>query len=203
MFRSNFSRRPIVWSLAALFGALLADLAENFIDPLGSGDGADVIAGVTEHHGRTVLSAILLLASAAFLAPAVFRLARLVEHRGRRIGRAATVLALLGALGHAALGGIYLFWAAMPTETGSNATLVAAVDRATEAGSMAILAPLLLAFPISVVVFFIGTVRGRLVPVWLLVPVLGAPVAAIVGGSGTAGDGDRTRAHAGRSRRSC
>jgi hypothetical protein len=185
MIRSDFSRRATLWSLAALFAALLADLAENFVDPLSSGEGADVIAGAIDHHGRTVLSAILLLASAAFLAPAVFGLARLLKQRGRRIGQAAMVLALLGALGHAALGGICLFWAAMPAEGASNAELVAAIDRAREAGSMAILAPLLIAFPISLVTFFIGMVRGRLAPVWVLAPTVAAPVSAIVGGSDT------------------
>lgn len=186
MIRSDFSRKAIVWSLAALFAALLADLAETFIDPISSDKGAEVIAGATEHYGRTVLSAILLLASSAFLVPGLFGLARLLEARGRRLGQAARPLALLGALGHAALGGIYLFWAATPAEGASNAELVAAVDRFSESGSMAILAPLLLAFPISVVTFFIGMVRGRVAPVWVLVPVLAAPASAIVGGTAIA-----------------
>jgi hypothetical protein len=186
MIRSDFGRRAILWSVAALFTAMLADLAEALIDPISSGEGADVVVGTTEHHGRTVLAAILLLASAAFLTPAVFGLARRLEHRGRGIGRAAMVLALLGTLGHAALGGVYLFWAAMPAQGGNNAELVAAIDRANGAGSVAVLFPLLIAFPVSLVVFFVAMVRGRIAPLWVLVPALAAPVAAIVGGSDAA-----------------
>ena len=182
MLRTNLTPRAIQLSLAALFAALLADLLEFWVDPASSGDGAKVVAAATEQHGRMVLAAILLLASAAFIVPAVFGLVGLLARRGRTLGRIAMVLALMGALGHAALAALYLLWSSMPA-AGSNAALVAAIDRANDAGSMAVLAPLIIAFPVSFVLFFAAMVRGGVAPRWVLAPALAAPVCAIVGHS--------------------
>jgi D-alanyl-D-alanine carboxypeptidase len=179
MLRTDLSPRAIRLSLAALFAALLADLLEFLVDPVSSGDGAKVVAGATEQHGLMVLSAILLLASAAFVVPAVFGLVRLLERRGRTLGWTAMALAVMGALGHAALAASYLLWSSMPAGTGSNAALIAAIDRANDAGSMAILAPLIIAFPVCFVVFFAAMVRGGIAPRWVLAPALAAPVCAI------------------------
>ena len=184
MLSGNVSRRTAVWGLAALVTAMLADLAETVIDPASSGKGAKIVAAATEHPGRMVLSGILLLVSAAFLLPGVFTLSRLLQGRGRNAGRAATILALLGTLGHAALGGIYLVWSAMAASSGGNAELIAGIDRANASASLAPLAVLFIAFPLGLVLTFIAMVRGRLAPRWVLVPALAAPVAAIahVGG---------------------
>lgn len=180
MLGTDLTPRALRWSLAALFAALLADFLEFVVDPASSGDGAKVVAAATEHHSRMVLAAILLLASAAFIVPAIFGLVRLLGRRGRSLGRIAMVLALLGALGHAALAAIYLLWSSMPAGTEANAALIAAIDRANDAGATAVLAPLIIAFPVSLVVFFAAMVRGAVVPRWVLAPALAAPVCAIV-----------------------
>jgi hypothetical protein len=188
MLSANLSRRAIAWGLGLLAAAMVADLVEALVDPVNSGDGAKVVAAATQHHGRMVVAAILVLLSAAFIAPAIFGLVRLLKGRGRGVGRAAMVLAVLGTLGHAALGGIYLIWASMPADAGTHAELIAALDRANDSSSVAILAPLFIAFPLSLVTFFVATVRGGLAPRWLLAPVLAAPVVGIaLGGSQTAG----------------
>jgi hypothetical protein len=179
VFQKSLWRQPLLWGLVALFAAIVADLLQALVDPVNGGEGARVVAGATSEHGRMVTAAILVLLSAMFVVPGVVGLTRLLESRGRRVGQAAMVLALLGALGHAALGGIYLVWAVMPAETGAQPELVAAIDRANESASMAVLAPLFFAFPVSLVVFFVAMVRGRLAARWVLVPALAAPAAAI------------------------
>lgn len=174
-------RKTIVWSLAALFAAMLADLAQAVVDPVNSSEGARFVAGATDHHGRMVAAAILVLVSALCIAPGVVGLARLLERRGRYLGRAAMVLAYMGALGHAVLAGLYLVWAAMPAATGAQTELIAAIDRANESPSVAVLAPFIFAFPVSLVVFLVAMARGGLAPRWVLVPALAAPVVAAVG----------------------
>jgi hypothetical protein len=173
------SRKMVVWALVALVAAMVADLIESVIDPANSGEGAKIVAASIEHHDRMVISAFMLLASAAFIVPGVWGLASLIEARGRRIGRAAMVLALLGSLGHAALGGIYLVWSAMPAQTGRQTELIAAIDRTSDAASLAPLFVLFIAFPVSLVVFFIATARAGLAPRWIVVPALAAPASAI------------------------
>jgi len=122
-------------------------------------------------------SGLLLLVSSALIVPGVLGVARALTDRGRRIGRAAAVLAVLGCMGHAALAALYLTWAELPG-AGSPAPLIAAIDRIVKASSFAMIAPLVIAFPLALVTVFIAVVRARIVPRWVLVPVLAAPVAA-------------------------
>jgi hypothetical protein len=184
----NVSHRTIIWGLVALVAAMVADLLESLIDPASSGEGHDLVAAATNQHGRMVISALLLLASAAFLLPGVYTLNRLLDGKGRYGGRAATVLGLLGTMGHAALGGIYLIWSAMAADSGANGQLIAGIDRANQSASLAPLAVLFIAFPLSLVVTFVAMVRGRLAPRWVVVPAIAAPVAAIasIGGDAVA-----------------
>lgn len=178
------------WGAAALVAAILADLAEDLVDPTGSGTAAEVFEAASQHHGRTIASAVFLLATSVLIVPAVFGLARTLEGRGRNIGRAAAGLALLGSMGHAALAALYLSWAAMPSSGAGREQLVGVIERIHDSGWVALLLPLIVAFPLSLVTVFVGLVRGRIVPRWVLLPVLAAPVAAaVVPGSDTLSTG--------------
>jgi hypothetical protein len=179
MNESSVNRKTVAWGLAALVAAMVADLAETLIDPANSGKGAEIVSAATAHHARMVVAGLLLLASAAFVLPGVYVLTRMLDRRGRHLARAAVVLGLLGTLGHAALGGIYLVWSAMPGSSGGHAELIAGIDRASNSASLAPLAVLFIAFPLGLVTTFVAMVRGRLAPRWVLVPALAAPAAAI------------------------
>ena len=175
------------WAAAALTCAIVADLAEDLIDPANSGSATKVYAAASLHHGRLIASAFLVLATAVFIMPGVWGLARLVDVRGRRVGRLAAMLALLGALGHAALAAVYLIWAAIPSSGMSRTDLVELIDRINSSGWLAAFAPLFFAFPLSLVALFLALSRARIAPTWILAPALAAPVVAIAGQShGTA-----------------
>ena len=175
------------WAAAALTCAIVADLAEDLIDPANSGSATKVYAAASLHHGRLIASAFLVLATAVFIVPGVCGLARLVDDRGRRFGRLAATLALLGALGHAALAAVYLVWAAIPSSGMSRTDLVELIDRINGSGWLAAFAPLFFAFPLSLVALFVALSRARIAPTWILAPGLAAPVVATAGQShGTA-----------------
>src|SRR5690349_21724274 len=66
----SYKLRSVRWPLAALFGALLADLAETLVDPANSGASAKVYAAAAQHETRMIASAICLLLSSVFTVPA-------------------------------------------------------------------------------------------------------------------------------------
>lgn len=183
MQRNQRFDRIARWSAIALIATVIADLAEHLIDPASSGNAADIFGAASQHHGRMIGSAALLLATSLLIVPAVFGLVRTLGDRGRRIGRAAAVLGLMGGLGHAALAALYLAWAAMPSASANPDQMIALVERVNDAASLALVAPLIVAFPLSLVVLLIALVRGDVAPRWVVAPTLAAPVAGIAGGS--------------------
>jgi hypothetical protein len=178
MQSNGLDSRITKWALVALFGAMLADLGEFLVDPASSDKAGKIYAAASAHHGRMIASAAFLLISAALIVPALFGLARLMRERGKGLGIAARVLAVLGSMGHTGLAAMYLIWAELPSSHAEPAQMIAAIDRVVNSSSLGMLFPLIIAFPLALVVFFAGTVRARITPRWLLVPVLAAPVVA-------------------------
>ena len=179
----QLDRRTVPWAVGALVAAILADLAEVIVDPAPSGTAAQLVNAAAQDHARMVAAAIFLLASSAFIVPAAFGLVPTLRDHGRSIGRLAMALALLAALGHAALAALYLAFAALPGSGVSRAPLIAVIGAVNESSATALLFPLIMAFPLSLIALFVAMVRGRRAPRWVLVPVVAAPLAAIVAGS--------------------
>jgi hypothetical protein len=183
MERDQRTDRIARWSVIALIATVIADLAEDLIDPTGNGSAADVFGAASQHHGRMIVSAALLLATSLLIVPAVFGLVGTLRGRGRRIGHSAAGLALMGALGHAALAALYLAWAAMPSASADSGQMIALVERMNDSASFALVLPLIVAFPLSLVVLFIALVRGGVASRWVLAPTIAAPVVGIAAGS--------------------
>jgi hypothetical protein len=165
----------------ALIGALCADLVEYVVDPVNTSAAEKVYEAAVQEHGRMIAAAIALLASAVLIVPAGFLLSTALDGRGRVIGRIAGALALLGGIGHGALAAVYLMWAGMPGEAADRDEIIAALDRVNESSAVLVMAPLAIAFPLSLVAIVVAVVRARIAPRWILVPTLAAPVVAIVG----------------------
>jgi D-alanyl-D-alanine carboxypeptidase len=172
--------RGVMWAAAALIGAMLADLAETVFDPASSGGAAQVYDAAVAQHGRLVVSGYLLMLSALLVFPGVFGLARGVVGRGRRLAKAAIVIAFVGALGHAALAAAYLVWAAIPGGNAGEAGMVAVIDRIMGSAAVAPLGIGFVAFPVGILMLFAALLRAGVAPRWVLAPVVAAPVAAIV-----------------------
>ncbi len=177
-------RRTALWGAAALIAAMLADLAETVLDPASSGEAARVVDASVHHHSAMVLCGYLLLASAIFIFPGVFLLTRGLRDRGRRLGRVAVALGFMGALGHAALATAYLVWASMPTAGADDAQLVATLDHVMSSAAVAPLAIGFIAFPLGIVATLGALIRARVAPRWVLIPVVAAPLSAIVSPGG-------------------
>ena len=128
-----------------------------------------------------MIASVLCLLLTALVVPAVWGLTRPLVGRGRIPGRIAACLALLGALGHAALSMLYLVWMQLPKgRVADRAEMVDLLDRINNAGTMAIVAPLIIAFPLAFLAFFGSYVRARIVSRWILIPIVAAPVCAIL-----------------------
>ncbi len=165
-----------MWAIAALVGAMVADLAETIIDPANSGDATKIYDAALDQHGRMVLSAGLLVVSSALIVPGVNGIVGSLGGRARRLGRAARVFALLGAIGHGALAGVYLLWASIPGDGESRAQLIDVIDRVNSSPSLALIFPLFIAFPVALLATFGAVVKAGRAPTW----VLGAAAAALV-----------------------
>jgi hypothetical protein len=177
-------RRTALWGAAALIAAMLADLVETVIDPASTGEVADVYNAAAHDHGRMVLCGYLLLASAVFVFPGVFLLTQGARARGSRLRQTAVGLGFMGALGHTALATAYLAWASMPGDRADDPQVTAAIDRIMGSGAIAPLAIGFIAFPLGIIAAHGALIRARVSPRWMLAPVLGAPVAAIVSPGG-------------------
>jgi hypothetical protein len=173
---STISLKALRWPLVALFGALLADLFETLVDPVNSGVSQKVYTGAA-HEGRMIASVVALLLT-ALVVPAVWGLTRPLTGRGRILGRIAACLALLGALGHAALSMLYLVWIQVPKGEADRAAMIALLDRITNAATTGIVVPLFIAFPLAFLALYGSYVRARIASRWILVPVVAAPLCA-------------------------
>ncbi len=170
--------RAFRWSAVAVAGAIAADLAETLVDPANTDDSRRLFEAAAQHPGRMIASAYLLLATSLLIVPGVFGLVRTLTGRGRRLGRIASCLALLGALGHAALAMLYLVWLQAPKGGSDPEQMIALFNRITDAGPAIVMLPLIIAFPFSLLLLFAAMIRARFVPRLVLMPVLVAPVAA-------------------------
>jgi hypothetical protein len=85
----RFPTRAVRWSAAALIGAILADLAEELVDPANTDGAAKMFTAASQHPGRMTASAVLLLATSLLVVPAVFGLFQTLPDRGRRVGSVA------------------------------------------------------------------------------------------------------------------
>lgn len=177
--------RAFRWSAVALVAAIVADLAETLVDPANSDDSTKLFDAASQHPGRMIASAYLLLATSLLIVPGVFGLVRTLADRGRRIGRVASCLALFGALGHAALAMLYLVWVQAPKGGSDPEQMVALFNRITDAGPTMVMLPLIVAFPFSLLLLFVAMIRARVIPRWVLLPVAAAPVAAMAAPGGT------------------
>jgi hypothetical protein len=177
--RAGHASAGLLLGAAALIGAMAADFAETFLDPANTGEAARFYAAATAHHGRMVASAMLLLASALLIVPGVFAVARTLRPRGRALGTAGSVLALLGGAGHVALAAFYLVFATIPSSGQPRGQAVALLDHILNSSEAKLLVPLAIAFPLAILVTLIATVRGHVVGRWVLIPIVAAPVAAI------------------------
>jgi hypothetical protein len=163
------------WAIAALIGAMVADLAETIIDPANSGNATKIYDAAVDQHGRMVLSAGLLLVSSALIVPGVNGVVGMLGGRARRLGVAARVFALLGAIGHGALAGVYLMWASIPGGDATRAQLIDVIDRMNNSPSLVLIFPLFIAFPVALLVTYGAAVKAGQAPTW----VLGAAAAAL------------------------
>jgi hypothetical protein len=153
---------------AVLVGAMLADLAETLIDPANSGDATRIYDAALSQHGRMVVSAALLLLSSALIVPGVNGIVGSLRGGARTLGRAARTLALLGAIGHGALAGVYLLWASVPGDGATRAQLIHLIDRIDSSPSLVLIFPLFIAFPAALLATFAAAVRADRAPRWVL-----------------------------------
>ncbi|HST19061.1 MAG TPA: hypothetical protein VLK36_15455 [Gaiellaceae bacterium] len=164
------------WAVAALVGAMAADLAETLVDPANSGNATTIYDAALRSHGAMALSAGLLLLSSVLIVPGVIGVVRSLGGRALWFGRAAQAFALLGAIGHGALAGVYLMWASIPGGEASRAQLISVIERMNNSPSLVMIFPLFIAFPVALLTTYGAAVRARRAPRW----VLGAAAAALV-----------------------
>ena len=186
MQRSREDTKAIRRGAILLAATTVVVIAETIIDPANTDKAGKIYDAAAAHPGRMIGSAYLLLLSAALVVPAVFGLVRTLDGRGRTAGRIAAGAAVLGAMGHSALAGLYLFWSQRPKGNGTREQMVPLVQRFNDSGAVAGLFPLILAFGLAFLVLFVAMHRARITPRWLIVPVVLGFVADVGGTSSAA-----------------
>lgn len=170
-------RRIVAGISLVLFPVLL--LASEAVDPLPSDNSyALVLDAATEHEGALVSSALLLLASSAFMVPAVFGLAQTVQGRGSRLIHFGVLFGVLGAFGHACAAVYYLILSTMPG--GNRDEMIALLERIDESAAGAVVIPLILSFAVSIVLLAFGAWRARAASALVPTAIVGAVVLEVV-----------------------
>jgi hypothetical protein len=172
-------RNPLHWGVAGLVGAMAADLAETVVDPANSGDATRIYDAALHHHAAMVVSAALLLLSSAALVPGVIGIVRSFRGRARILARIAQTFALLGAIGHGALAGVYLLWASIPGSGEDRAQLIHLIDHMNGSPALALIFPLFIAFPVALLATVIGAAQARRAPRWVPAAAIGAVAFAV------------------------
>src|SRR4029079_10918795 len=75
---------------------------------------------------------------------------------------------------------LYLVWIQVPKGDADRAAMISLLDRITNAGTTGIVVPLFIAFPLAFLALFASYVRARIASRWILVPVVAAPLCAIL-----------------------
>lgn len=166
-------------AIAALVGAMVADLAETIVDPANSGDATRIYDAALDHHGQMVLCAGLLLVSSVLIVPGVNGIVGSLDGRAVWLGGVARAFALLGAIGHGALAGVYLLWASIPGDGATRVQLIHVIGRLNDSPSLVLIFPLFIAFPVALLATFGAAVRAGRAPRWVLGAAAAAPALAV------------------------
>ena len=154
----------------SLIGFVAFLYAQDVIDPTDGLDNAARVAAAAEHPERVVAAAALLVASSAFMIPAIAAIVAIVRERGKTLAWLGAGLALLGALGHAAVAGFYAALSGLPG--GDRREMTAVLDRIDEsAAAGVVILPAIAGFALGVFVLVLALARARVLRAWVaLVP---------------------------------
>jgi hypothetical protein len=188
MQRSQDDTKAIRRGAILLVATAVVVIAETLVDPANTDKARKIYDAAAAHPGRMIGSAYLLLLSAALVVPAVFGLVRALDGRGRTAGRIAAAAAVLGALGHSTLAGLYLFWSQLPKGNATREQMVPLLQRFNDSSAVAGLFPLIIAFGVAFLALFIAMHRARVTPRWLIVPVVIGFLADVGGTSSVASE---------------
>jgi hypothetical protein len=121
-------RRVAAGTALAAFPLLL--IAQEFTNPLTDGDGADFYAVTSASASAFVPSMLLLMAVGLLMAPAASGVLHQARDRGAALANAGSALLVVGGLGVAAEGVVFLIASALPG--GDPAEMAAFMDRLSE-----------------------------------------------------------------------
>jgi hypothetical protein len=153
----------------ALVGFSVPLLVAGLLDPTKGnlGDARLDIADVGAHPRAFLASTVLLLVSTIALLPATAGLWRIGRARRQRLTGVGAGLAVLGALGHAALVTFYGFLYEMPA--GNLDEMVGLLNRVNEGLVLVLFFPMLLALAIGLIVLTLALWRGGIAPLWCFI----------------------------------
>lgn len=146
---------------ASLIGAPALLLASE-LAYRGTNDPAQLVSDARSHHGAIVIAIVCILASSALLIPAAFAVLHLARDRGRRLAEAATVLCVLGALGHAAWAGFTTIQ--LSTVHGDPAQMTELLRRVNHNAAAAPVGLCILAFAVGALLLGLAAWRSGLAP---------------------------------------
>jgi len=162
---AGLHRRVTAISLAG--SAALVALG-GAIAPENSGEPDELYRMAIEDSGRLTAEAVLMVVSSVLLVFGVIGTARLVRGRGRHLARAAAVLGVMGALGHAAYATFTLLLPPIVTSASGREAAIATLEEINSSGGGAVVVPLILAYALSVLLLPIALYRGGLAPLWVV-----------------------------------
>ena len=154
-----------------LVGAAVTGLVSAVI---GAEEGTDTSAAdlyriAARSQGALAASAVVFMASAVLMIPALGGMLHQLRRRGAVLGLVGAVFWVLGAFGHLGYATWELMVASVP-HTGDRPQMVAYLDRASTVP--AILLPLLLSVVVGMLLLVLALWRADRVPLWVLVLVI-------------------------------
>jgi hypothetical protein len=157
-FRRTLAGVSCALAPAALLGSLL-------VHP-GEGDDG-LLASVAAEPGRIQVAALLVLACAVFIVPAMIGIAHLVRGRGVVLVHLGAALTIVGAIGHAVFAGFQIVLAGTITSGVDPAELEGLVEEVPNAGFVVVLLTFLVGFMPGLLLVAAALWRSKVVAGWV------------------------------------
>ncbi|MGA8045394.1 MAG: hypothetical protein WCA30_03930 [Dermatophilaceae bacterium] len=155
-------RRWTCGTALILFPALL--VVQALITPE-DGEGAAMYTAATEHRTALLASAALLIISGVLMAPAAVAITHQARSRGSALANWAAVTAVLGGIGHIAIGYFYVISSALAG--GDRTEMVAFIERLNASPALGLFVfPFIMSFSLGVLLLTWAAHRAGLIGLW-------------------------------------
>ena len=165
MHDSATNRRNL--AAGSLLAAAALSAVSVVLQPAFDSGYAERLATIEDAGGTAIVSAVAFVVAQLPMMAAMLAIAHLLRERAPRLSAAGATLGVLGAFGHAVIGGVNMTWLVMAADKADRATYAGLMEQVDSSPIMAFGALGLLGTVLGILLLSIGLWRARVEPRWV------------------------------------